>query len=162
MTRRRPALTRRVAALVCPTSGLSAGQLPRHHDTPALGQPRPPCGPGPTILLLTLGALGREVGPARAFVRPVYWKGLTTSDIGDYLNFWALMRTIRLVKVACRVCRIESCLVDPRFAFHALLACLSDSTMHDRRMPAGRSRASTWIGVVSRGGRRSPRCAWEA
>ena len=22
----------------------------------------------------------------------VYWKGLTTSDIGDYVNFWPLMR----------------------------------------------------------------------
>jgi len=80
-------LTHRVVALVCPTSEFSAGQVPPHRDTPAVGQPRLACGPGPTILSRTLGALGPEIGPARAFMRPVYWKDLTTSDIGDYVNF---------------------------------------------------------------------------
>lgn len=36
---------------------------------------------------------------------------------------------------------------------------LSGSTRDDRRMSAGRSRGSRWIGVASRGGRRSPRSA---
>src|ERR1700683_4736333 len=38
----------------------------------------------------------------------------------------------------------------------------SDSTMDDRRMPAGQFRKSMWMGFAARGGGRSLLSAWEA